>query len=146
MNSLIYKVIFKAIEEVENKNLSLSFKNIPFKKPISIPPKYIIKLKKLSEEKPNIIYFQNIDEVLTIGDEKLKFNYNYYLVILYTAKINGERKGYLIGNVKKYGDVIIGVWPFNTQNTSLSAEKIFEKYSDIIENPNNYDNICLITQ
>ncbi len=146
MNSLIYKVIFKAIEEVENKNLSLSFKNIVFKRPISIPPKYIIKLKKLGEEKPNVIYFQNIDEVLTIGNEELKFNYNYYLVILFTAKISRERKGYLIGNVKKYGDVIIGVWPFNTQNTSLSAEKIFERYSDIIENPNNYDNICLITQ
>ncbi len=40
MNPVIYKVIFKALEQFENRNLTLSFKNLEFSDPISLPNKF----------------------------------------------------------------------------------------------------------
>ncbi|MFX1503572.1 MAG: hypothetical protein ACFFDH_21600 [Promethearchaeota archaeon] len=146
MDSIIYKVIFRAQKKLENKNLTLSFKNLDFEKPISLPVKFILELKKLSEKNQQIINFQNIEEVLIIGNPTVDYSYNYYLVILYTIKSDGNKIGYLIGNVKKLGDVIIGIWPFNTQLKDLTRKKVLEIYNDIIKNPNKYSNICLISQ
>ena len=146
MDSIIYKVIFRAQKKLENKNLTLSFKNLDFEKPISLPVKFILELKKLSEKNQQIINFQNIEEVLIIGNPTVDYSYNYYLVILYTIKSDGNKIGYLIGNVKKLGDVIIGIWPFNTQLKDLTRKKVLEIYDDIIKNPNKYSNICLISQ
>ncbi len=146
MDSIIYKVIFTAHEQFEHKNLTLSFKNLEFKKPLSIPAKFILELKKLSETNQHIINFQNIEEVLIIGNPTVNHTYNYYLVILYTYKSNGRRVGYLIGNVKNLGDIILGIWPFNIDLKDLSEEEILETYNDIIQNPNNYNSICLISQ
>jgi hypothetical protein len=146
MDSIIYKVIFRAQNELENKNLILSFKNLEFEKPISIPARFILELKKLSEKNQHILNFQNIEEVLIIGNPMIDYAYNYYLVILYTVKSDGNMSGYLIGNVKKLGDIIIGIWPFNTTLKDLTGEIILETYNDIIENPNKYSNICLISQ
>ena len=64
MNSFIYKVIFRAHEKFENKNLTLSFINVDFEKPVSIPAKFILELKKISEKNNQVINFQNIEEVL----------------------------------------------------------------------------------
>ncbi len=146
MDSIIYKVIFQAHEQFENKNITLSFKNLNIKKLISIPPKFISELKKLSEINQHIINFQNIEEVLTIGNPTVDYTYNYYLVILFTIKSNGKKKGYLIGNVKKFGDIVIGVWPFNINLKDITGEKVLETYNDIIKNPNKYSSICLISQ
>jgi hypothetical protein len=146
MDYIIYKVIFRAQNELENKNLSLSFKNLEFEKPISIPPIFILELKKLSEKNQHILNFQNIEEVLIIGNPMIDYAYNYYFVILYTVKSEGNMSGYLIGNVKKLGDIVIGVWPFNTTLKDLTGEIILETYNDIIENPNKYSNIGLISQ
>ncbi|UCD02260.1 MAG: hypothetical protein JSV23_04390 [Promethearchaeota archaeon] len=146
MDSIIYKVIFKADTQFENKNLTLSFINLEFEKPISIPDKFITELKKLSEPNPHIINLQNIEEVLIIGNPTVDYTYNYYLVVLYTTKSDGKKIGYLIGNVKKVGNIIIGVWPFNIQLKEITAEIVLETYNNIIENPNKYSNICLITQ
>ena len=146
MASIIYKVIFRAHEQFEHKNLTLSFKRLEFKKPISIPAKFTLELKKLSETNQNIINFQNIEEVFIIGNPTVDHTYNYYLVILYTKKSNGKKIGYLIGNVKNLGDIVIGVWPFNTYLPDLSEEKILETYNDMMQNPNNYKSICLISQ
>ena len=49
MDSIIYKVIFIAHEQFENRNLTLSFKNFDTQKPITIPPNIIVQLKNLSE-------------------------------------------------------------------------------------------------
>jgi len=145
MDSIIYKVIFKAIQHIENKNLTLNFKNLAFKKPLTIPAKFILKLKNLSEKSEKIIFFQNIEEVIIVGNIP-NVDYNYYLVILFTIKSGGEKQGYLIGNVKNLGDIIIGVWPFNQQVSELTPEIILENYNDIIKNPGNYSKICLISQ
>jgi hypothetical protein len=146
MDLIIYKVIFRAHERLENENLTLSFKNLDAEKPISVPTNFISELKNLSEQNQHIINFQNIEEVLIIGTPLVDYSYNYYLVVLLTAKSNREKIGYLIGNVKKLGDIIIGIWPFNTPIKDITGEKILKTYHEIIENPNNYSSICLISQ
>jgi len=146
MDSIIYKVIFRAHEKFEHKNLTLSFRSLEFKKPISIPAKFTLELKKLSETNQHIISFLNIEEVLIIGNPTIDLTYNYYLVILYTYKSNNKKIGYLIGNVKNLGDIIIGVWPFNRDLKDLSEGIILESYNDMMQNPGNYNTICLITQ
>ena len=91
MDSIIYKVIFKAIQQFENKNLTLIFRNLTFEKPLTI-----LNLTDLSDKSENIIFFQNIEEVITLGNINPSFDYNYYKVILFIQKSNGEKKGYLI--------------------------------------------------
>jgi hypothetical protein len=146
MDSIIYKVIFKAIQYMENKNITLNFKNLAFKKPLIVPSKFLRELKILSEKSENIIFFQNIEEVIIVGNINSNVNYNYYLIILFSLKSGGEKHGYLIGNVKNVGDIIIGIWPFNRQISKLTPEIIIENYNDIINNPSEYSKICLISQ
>ncbi|MFX1411257.1 MAG: hypothetical protein ACFFA6_12985 [Promethearchaeota archaeon] len=146
MDFNIYKVIFKGFQEYENKRLILSFRDINSDKPINVPTQFILKLKKLSENSQNIIYFQNIKEVIIIGNKKPNFSYNYYFILLYTVKLDGLKVGYLIGNVKKMGDIVVGVWPLNIETNELSTEKILENFHDLINNPHEYTNICLIDQ
>ena len=81
-----------------------------------------------------------------IGNPKVDYIYNYYLVLLFSTKLDEKKTGYLIGNIKKLGDIIIGVWPFNTQINDITGQKILETYNDIIKNPGNYSSICLISQ
>lgn len=146
MDPMIYKVIFKAIEQFENKNLTLSFKNVSFSNPITIPTRFIDELKRLSEHHNNIVYFQNIEEVITVGEITQSYNYNYFLAILYILKKDGKKQGYLIGNVKNLGDIIIGIWPFDQDDNQLTPERILENYVNIINKPENYSNVCLISQ
>lgn len=146
MDFNIYKVIFKGVQESENKSLTLSFKCIASDKPIKVPSQFILELKKLSEISQNILYFQNIEEVLIIGTRKALYSYNYYFVVLYTIKSDGTKLGYLIGNVKKLGDIVVGVWPFNLKTMDLSSDKLLKNYDNLINNPHEYTNIGLIDQ
>ncbi len=146
MDFNIYKVIFKGVQESENKKLTLSFKDITSDKPIKVTTQFILELKKLSELSQNILYFQNIEEVVVIGTKKSRYSYNYYFIVLYTLKSDGVKVGYLIGNVKKLGDIVVGVWPFNLQTTKLSSEKILKNFRNLINKSHEYANICLIDQ
>ena len=146
MNSVIYKVIFRAHQQFKNKNLTLSFKNLEFEKPISIPAKFILELKKIGEKYNHMINFQNIEEVLMIGNPIVDYPYNYYLIILYTIKSNTQKKGYLIGNVKNLGDIVIGVWPFNIHIKDITEDKVLNTCNDFIKKPDKFSSICLITQ
>jgi len=145
MNSVIFKVIFRALEQFENKNLTLSFRNLEFEKPISVPAKFS-EFKKVNEKISNLINFQNIEEVLIIGKPLVDYSHNYYLVLLCTFKEDGKKIGYLISNVKNLGDIIIGVWPFNLQLKNLTRLKILESFNDFLENPDKFSSICLISQ
>jgi hypothetical protein len=146
MDSIIYKVIFKALQQFENKNLTLNFRNLTFERPITIPSKHLLKLKELSDKSDRIIFFQNIEEVMIVGNKKPNFDYNYYLVFLFIQKSNDKKRGYLIGNVKNIGDIIIGAWPFNQQETDLIPEAILKISNDLLKNPENYTKICVISQ
>jgi len=146
MESIIYKVIFKAIQQSENKNLTLNFRNVNLENPLIIPSKLLPKLIDLSDKSNEIIFFQNIEEVIVIGNMRPKFVYNYYRVLLFILKSNKEKRGYLISNVKDIGDIIIGVWPFNQKESEITPEIILKKLNDFLNNPKNYSNICVISQ
>ena len=146
MDFIVYKVIFKAQEQFEIKNLTLSFRSLDFEKPIIVHPKFISDLKTLSEKNQNILNIQNIEEVLIIGNPTIDYPYNYYLVLLLTEKSDEKKTGYLISNIKKLGDTVIGIWPFNTQLEKLIRDNIRETFNEILRNPNKYNSITLISQ
>ena len=141
-----YKVIFKGSEETEGNELTLTFKSGDFDKPIKIPANIFLELKKLSETSNNILDFKNIEEVIEIGQLNSGSSYNYHLVILFTSKSSQIKEGYLIRNVKKLGDILIGVYPFNKNISDLTPELFSEKINNLITNPHEYSNICLISQ
>ncbi len=143
MSAIFYKVIFKGTKGDENKSLSLTFKSIISDKPINIPSQYFSSLKILTQKRKNVINFQNIREVIKSGDVTINYNFNYYIVILYTYLSDGKKEGFLIGNVKKLGDVLIGIWPFNQQYTQLTSEMILEKL-DVLICSENFRNISVI--
>ncbi|MHA1914439.1 MAG: hypothetical protein ACW986_13270 [Promethearchaeota archaeon] len=146
MDSIIFKVIFKAKEKSAEKNLDLSFRHLNAENPIIVPANSIQRLKSLSEVENDIISFTNIEEVIIVGNVDHIYVYNYYLVLLFTLKSNGEQRGYLIGNVRNLGDLIIGIWPFNLSSSQSSTEMVTKNYENIIKKPKNYSKICLISQ
>jgi len=75
-----------------------------------------------------------------VGKESSLLSYNYYFIILFTTK-DDKKKGFLIGNEKKSGDILIGTWPFNDE---FSTEKIPEIINNLVKNFNEYKEICLI--
>lgn len=144
MSSIVYKVIFKGSKGNEKQFLTLTFKDISFHLLIKIPSHYFSSIKKISEKSESVINFQNIEEVILIGDNTSKYMFNYYLILLYSYKMNRKKHGFLIGNVKKVGDILIGIWPFTESIIDINAEEVFKKFDDLINNPQNYKNICLI--
>jgi hypothetical protein len=144
MNGSIYKVIFKGGQAEETEFLSLTFKNVITEIPIHIPAQVFSKLKKLSETDNALIPIQNIEEVLRFGEGLPSYKFNYYIVVLITNKQNNKKEGFLIGNVKKLGDILIGIWPFNNEFDSFSPAIILNKLNELIEQPSKFKNICLI--
>lgn len=143
---MIYKVIFKGSEETEGNELALTFESGDFDKPLKIPTNFFFELKKLSETSNIIIDFKNIEEVIEIGQSNSGSSYNYYLVLLFTNESSQIKEGYLIGNVKKLGNILIGVYPFNKDISDLTPELFSEKITNLITNPHEYSDICLISQ
>ncbi|NHJ22665.1 MAG: hypothetical protein EAX91_17105 [Candidatus Lokiarchaeota archaeon] len=143
MSTLYYKVIFKGIKGDSSESYSLTFKDINLEKPIKIPSQFFASLKSLSQKQTNVINFQNIREVVKIGDSDDKYNFNYYIVVLFTNLTDGNKEGFLVGNLKKHGDILIGIWPFNQENDSLSSESILGKLRLLTEG-NKFKDICVI--
>ena len=136
-----YKVIFKGIKEIDENKLNLVFKGVRSDKRIYIPSQLILNLKENSKNVQNVISYQNISEVIKVGKDSTRLSYNYYFIILYTS-IGGKKKGFLIGNEKKSGDILIGTWPFNEE---FPTEKISDIISNLVKNLENYKEICLIS-
>lgn len=143
MNTIFYKVIFKALDEKKENSFSLTFKNFITSKPIYIPSRYFSILKELSKENQDIINFQNIQEVIKIGEDGFNYIFNYYIVILFTNIHDRKKKGFLIGNAKKFGDLLIGIWPFNQEEPSYTSSNIVELFDDLIKKTK-FDKICII--
>ena len=142
MSLSVYKVIFKGNYETKEKSLSLTFKSVLYEDPIKIPAKYILGLKKLSEINKNIVIIKNIDAITQFGKDISLISYNFYLILLFQLK--NQKTGFLIGNTKKMGNILIGIWPFNREQTQISKEKIYEKLDNIINKAHEYSKICLI--
>jgi len=144
MNSINYKVIFKGSKDIESENLTLTFKKFHSKNNIKVPIKIISELKSLSKKISNIVVFKNIEEVIEIGNNYSRDLYNYYYVIIYIYKFDGKKEGFLIGNKKKMGDVIIGMWPFDKEIMEFSPGEILDLFNNLITKPHEYSNISLI--
>jgi hypothetical protein len=142
MSLTIYKVTFKGNYETKEKNLTLTFKSVISADPIKIPSGFIFELKKLSETNKNVVIFKNINDVIKFGQESSLVSFNYYYILLFQLK--NEMTGFLIGNVKKSGDILLGTWPFNKQQNQLSTEKIRKRFNEVINNTYEYRKICLI--
>jgi hypothetical protein len=145
MSLIVYKVIFNgAEEEDEEQELALAFKKFYSSESLSIHQKYIATLKNLSQTSQHIISFQNIREVIRIGEDEIDFTINYYIVLLFISKIDNNKMGFLIGNVKKKGDILLGIWPFTQELKSLTAEEVERILNNLISKPQNFSKICLI--
>jgi hypothetical protein len=143
MSTIFYKVIFKGIKGDSSESYSLTFKNVIQEKPIHVPSQFFSALKNLSEKQTNVINFQNIREVVKIGKISTNYDINYYIVVLYTSVKDGKKEGFLIGNIKKLGDVLIGIWPFNQERTSISSD-FFLNQLELITKSNKLKDICVV--
>jgi len=144
MSSIIYKVIFKGEHISLENDLSLTFKIEDISKSLKIPANFFLDLKNLSKTTPHIITFKNIEEIVEISHSSISYSFNYYFIVLFSNKAAQEKEGYLFGNLEKVGDILIGIYPFNNQITSLTSEIFIEKINNLLNNPQDYRNICLI--
>ena len=81
--------------------------------------------------------------MVKIGDDNLIYDFNYYIVVLYTSLTDGKKEGFLVGNMKKLGDVLIGIWPFNQESTAFSSDN-FLKQLKLLTESNKFKDICAI--
>ncbi len=143
MSSIFYKVIFEGTKEDSSDSYSLTFKDIFSDNQIQISSQFFTTLRVLSQKDSNIVHFQNIKEVIKKGNPSIKIDINYYIVILYTKLNDGKKEGFLIGNIKNMGDMLIGKWPFNEENISDSKDLHIKKL-DLLTNSSKFNNICVI--
>ena len=144
-NDVTYKVIFREKQPLNSSEQSLTFVNIISKNYIYIPTNFISSVKALSEQNNNVIYFQNIAEVIIQGWESSPPLFNYYLVILLITKKEEIKEGFLIGNMKKLkGDILIGVWPITREFNDFSSRSVQKYFDFILTNYNDYSKIALI--
>lgn len=145
MNNITYKVIFRGSEEAEAPEQALIFKNVISNNLIYIPPDFITSIKALSEKSNDIIYFQNISEVVIQGWDHNPPNFNYYLVLLLLSRIGEEKEAFLIGNIKKIkGDILIGIWPFTKDVENINSKSIQYHFDSVITNFEDYRKISII--
>jgi hypothetical protein len=145
MNSITYKVIFREKENIDASERSLTFANVISKNYFYLPPNFISSMKVLSEQKNNIIYFQNISEVIIQGWERDPPLFSYFLLILLLTKKKEKKEGFLIGNIKKLkGDILIGVWPINRTLDDFNLKSVKRTFNDILTNYDDFRKIVLI--
>ena len=143
MSSKFFKVIFEGSRKFESKKLILVFKGI-IDKTINIPSHFIDNLKKIIRENSDFVFFQNINEVIKLGNQSSSGTFTNYSVILYIKKSTGYKEGLLIGEDKSVGERVIGIWPFNIESSKFSVKNIAVKCEDLVKKTQNYSSICLI--
>ena len=145
MNNVTYKVIFREKKIINASEQSLTFTNVISKNYLYLPSNFISSIKTMSEQNINVIYFQNISEVIIQGWEKDPPLFNYYLVILLISKKEEKKEGFLIGNIKKLkGDILIGVWPIIKELEDFKSKSIQRYFNDILANYEDFSKIVLI--
>ena len=133
MSAVFFKVIFKGNESEEyfhSDLMTLSFKNLLDSTMIKIPSHYLSSLKTLTEKCENIISIQNLEEVIIIADFSEKLTINYYVAALFLMENKEEKKAFLIANIKKIGDVLVGIWPFFENIDYINEDSINKKFRD----------------
>lgn len=143
MSLIFYKVIFEGIKEDSSDSYSLTFKDIFDDNQIQISSQFFTTLRVSSQKESNVVHFQNIKEVIKIGNPSIKIEINYYIAILYTNLNDGKKEGFLVGNIKNMGDMLIGEWPYNEENVSNLKDLYLQKL-DLLTNSFKFNNICVI--
>ena len=143
MSSIFYKVIFEGIKEDSSDSYSLTFKDIFSDNQIQISSQFFTTMRVSSQKESNVFHFQNIKEVIKIGNSSIKIEINYYIAILYTNLNDGKKEGFLVGNIKNMGDMLIGEWPYNEESASNLKELYLQKL-DLLTNSSKFNNICVI--
>ncbi len=143
MSSIFYKVIFEGVKEDSSDSYSLTFKDIFSDNQIQISSQFFTTLRVSSQKESNIVHFQNIKEVIKMGNASIKIEINYYIAILYTNLNDGKKEGFLVGNIKNMGDMLIGEWPYNEKIESDSKDIYLQKL-ELLTNSSKFDNICVI--
>jgi len=143
MSLIFYKVIFEGIKEDSSDSYSLTFKDIFDDNQIQISSQFFTTLRVSSQKESNVVHFQNIKEVIKIGNPSIKIEINYYIAILYTNLNDGKKEGFLVGNIKNMGDMLIGEWPYNEENESNLKDLYLQKL-DLLTNSSKFNNICVI--
>ena len=143
MSLIFYKVIFEGIKEDSSDSYSLTFKDIFSENQIQISSQFFSTLRVSNQNESNIVHFQNIKEVIKIGNPSIKIEINYYIAILYTNLNDGKKEGFLVGNIKNMGDMLIGEWPYNKKNMPNSKDIYLQKL-ELLTNSSKFDNICVI--
>ena len=143
MSSIFYKVIFEGTKEDSSDTYSLTFSDIFSDKQIQISSQFFATLRILSQKESSIVQFQNIKEVIKIRSTSNKIEINYFIAILYTKLNDGKKEGFLVGNIKNKGDMLIGEWPYNEKNVANSKEFYLQKL-DLLTNSSKFKNICVI--
>ena len=143
MSSIFYKVIFEGTKEDSSDSFSLTFKDIFSDNQIQISSQFFSTLRVVSQKESNVLHFQNIKEVIKIGNSSIKIEINYYIALLYTNLNDGKKEGFLVGNVKNMGDMLIGEWPYNEENVS-NSEDLYLRKLDLLTNSSKFSNICVI--
>ncbi len=143
MSLIFYKVIFEGIKEDSSDSYSLTFKDIFDDNQIQISSQFFTTLRVSSQKESNVVHFQNIKEVIKIGNPSIKIEINYYIAILYTNLNDGKKEGFLVGNIKNMGDMLIGEWPYNEENVSNLKDLYLQKL-DLLTNSSKFNNICVI--
>ena len=143
MSSIFYKVIFEGIKEDSSDSYSLTFKDIFSDNQIQISSQFFTTMRVSSQKESNVFHFQNIKEVIKIGNPSIKIEINYYIAILYTNLNDGKKEGFLVGNIKNMGDMLIGEWPYNEESASNLKELYLQKL-DLLTNSSKFNNICVI--
>ena len=56
---------------------------------------------------------------------------------------DGKKEGFLVGNIKNMGDMLIGEWPYNEKIES-DSKAIYLQKLELFTNSSKFDNICVI--
>ena len=62
------------------------------------------------------------------------------------TKVKGKKEAILIGSGKNKNYLeILGTWPFNIEKIVITKAHVLELFDGILNNPKDYEHICLIT-
>jgi len=79
MSSIFYKVIFEGLKEDSSDSYSLTFKDIFSENQEQISSQFFTSLRVSSQKESHVVHFQNIKEVIKIGNPSIKIEINYYI-------------------------------------------------------------------
>ena len=137
-----FKVYYKDIKIVDLTDFSLVFFTEPQNQPLLEDfHQFILKYNDLIAKKKGKMH-QLIKEIIPYGNASKDGITQFYSLLLTKQ---GKKYGYLVGNEKNNGFKILGVWPLQEEDYSTRIREISEDLSQIIQNPDIYENILLLS-